>query len=396
MEFLLLSLIGVGLTCSFVTTMTGDDPSDTDPSGDPRSGDNSSGDDPSDGNGPDDAPDGDDLLILTGSARGFGHSGNDTIDANDDALGFGGAGDDRLNLDGNAVGFGEAGNDVFAAYGRSASYGGAGNDGFDIGSDATAFGGAGNDRFEVMDHATAYGGAGDDSLRIANGSIDAEAHGDDGNDILTYVSTEYGGERASLSGDSGDDTILGGYDGVNYEPMFFPDDARFSGGTGNDLMAVAAGSKGWGGDGNDTMIGFSGSTLVGNAGNDHFVAHTFGEDRPYIYDDSTPEQFDLAYLGSEKITILDFTKGEDRLLVDLNGATPLRIDLSDNGTDTTVTAVFPNSLDADTPFTSTVLVKGVVGLSLDDLSFSNGAAITASVVNGKTVYTFTEGTPVSV
>lgn len=214
----------------------------------------------------------------------------------------------------------------------------------------------GNDTIQAQDQSTAYGGAGNDSFDVRD---DATAFGEAGNDKLNTV-----------------------------------DRSGAFGGDGNDTFDATDGSAGYGGDGNDTIVGFTETTLTGGAGRDLFVARTFGEERPYVYDRTTPEQFDLAYVQDETITITDFTKGPDALQIDLDGAVPTQVDLADDGTDTTVTLSFANS--AGDPFTSSVVLKQVTGLTLDDLAFSNGAKVETVSNDGKYIMALNPGTPATV
>lgn len=289
---------------------------------------------------------------------------------------------------------GFAGNDTLEGEDRAILYGGKGNDLLTLATKAVGYGGDGDDRLSLMDSATAYGGAGNDRLSLSNSADAAELYGDDGNDILTYSSTGSGGENPSLFGGNGDDALVSDYYGVDYQPMYYPDNANFDGGSGNDLMQVSAGGTALGGAGADTVIGFSGTTLTGGAGNDLFVArsYAFEAERPYIYDATTPAPFDLVYLDRETITVTDFTKGEDRLQIDFGGTNPTRVDLADDGTDTTVTAIFDNG--ADDPFTSTVRLLGVKGLTLGDIAFTDGAGAERNLTTGQ--FDFNAGTPASI
>lgn len=328
------------------------------------------------------------------TARGFG--GNDTLEGEDQSVLYGDEGNDVLYPINDAVGFGGAGADKFYAEDRSAGHGGEGNDTLYLYDAATGFGHDGDDVFYLMDGTTAYGGDGNDTLSLWL-DMKAKLYGDSGNDVLTYSNTETGRVAPFLLGGDGDDTLHSAYNGMDYEGMYNPDSAIFAGGSGNDLIQISAGGVASGGAGNDTIIGFSDTHLSGGAGNDLFVARSlaFGEfEGPYIYDDTTPQLGDIVDLSGETITITDFTKGEDRLQIDFGGTTPNSVALADNGTDTTVTAVFDDGIDD--PFTSIILVKRVTGLTFDDISFSNGAGAAMTVINGKGVYAFTSGSPLTV
>lgn len=404
---LLLSLAGIGAAFMAFTPDGGDGGTAPDDDSDDNSDDKPQTDNDDDNTGFIGGSDRDDSLDAKDNQTARGFAGNDTLAAIDYATAYGDTGNDDLTLDDNASGYGGdgndtltgtdttrlsggAGDDTLAAEDRSTALGDEGDDRLDISDQATGFGGAGDDRLALIDSATAYGGAGNDTLSAANGAHGARLSGDDGNDVLTHSSAESGDEDPELYGGAGDDTLFSAYDGQNYEPMYYPDAARFFGGEGNDLIQISAGGTAFGGAGDDTIVGFAGSTLSGNAGSDLFVARSYGDAVPYIYDSSTPEPFDLVPLPDQTVTIADFTKGEDRLNVDFNGASPVSVDLADNGTDTSVTAVF--DLVTGETVTSTVLIRNVTGLTLDDIIFGNGAGVTASAVNGQTLYAFTPGT----
>lgn len=241
------------------------------------------------------ALDGNDTILAQDQSTGYGGAGNDSITTHDDSIAFAGSGNDVLRGSDRSVAFGGDGNDTI-----DAAHGSAGNDRFYVYDDARAYGGAGSDRIDAMDAAVTYGGEGSDTLSVANSLMGTKLFGDEGNDVLSYASNNVGGEEARLFGGEGDDTLFSQDNGQNYEAMLYTDnDSFFDGGNGNDLMQVVAGGTAVGGEGDDTIVGFTETTLKGGAGRDLFVARTFGEDRPYVYDDTTPEQFDLAYVEDE-------------------------------------------------------------------------------------------------
>lgn len=215
---------------------------------------------------------GNDVLTSGGGADSiFGGQGNDIItggsgasylsgDAGDDTITGGTGADTILGLDGNdsLIGgsgheqiFGNTGNDVIdlTHAGSSTAYGGQGNDDItasgnsnamqingDAGDD-TLIGGAGADSLlggDGNDHVTGgsgaamvFGNAGDDVLVASAGA--STVYGGQGNDLITVQNTGVG---EFLSGDLGDDTIIGGTG---------PD--TLIGGGGQDVMTGGGGAN---------------------------------------------------------------------------------------------------------------------------------------------------------
>lgn len=125
----------------------------------------------------------------------------------------------------------------------------------------------------------------------------------------------------------------------------------------DDVIKVRSGEEGFGGAGNDTLFSDDGGILTGGEGNDLFLVSLL---------DTT-----ATLPTADTLTITDFDRDTDRIEVDLNNA-PSAITLSDDGTDSTLTidwqgpaAFFP---------TSTIIIKGVTGLTLQDFTFSTGIA----------------------
>ncbi|MES0809965.1 M10 family metallopeptidase C-terminal domain-containing protein [Roseibium sp. SCPC15] len=165
-------------------------------------------------------------LSWYGFERFIGASGNDIVKGNNNSVDYffrGGAGDDSLS--------GAGGDDVLiGGAGRDTIYGGGGND--------TVYYGAG-DYFWKNGLAIDVGGSGIDTLRIEEGAT-----------FRTSGLSWYGCER--FVGASGDDSVKGNSNSVNY---------YLHGGDGNDMLTGAGG--------NDTLKGGSGrDTMFGGAGND--------------------------------------------------------------------------------------------------------------------------------
>jgi Ca2+-binding RTX toxin-like protein len=136
-----------------------------------------------------------------------------------------------------------------------------GFDGNDIlrggGGDDMIFGGAGDDRLFAGGAAPSFSFEGD------------QVYGGDGNDRL-FGGSQEPGVAELLSGDNGNDTIIGGDFGSFIE-----------GGAGDDYLRASSGdafidpfssSLVQGGDGNDTMVGSINNTdvLLGATGDDHY------------------------------------------------------------------------------------------------------------------------------
>lgn len=160
-------------------------------------------------------------------------------------------------------------------------------------------GGGGNDALTGGDgNDTLYGGEGDDTL-LGGGGNDLLS-GDEGNDLLI------GGEGDdSLFGGAGDDTLLGGW--------------------GDDLLVAGEGSNLLdGGDGNDTLIGAFLDEHGNDTGGINFLNGGEGDDLiiPGAGDIATGgEGADTFLLGSwlgagAPAEIMDFTPGEDRIVLD--------------------------------------------------------------------------------
>ncbi len=166
-------------------------------------------------------------------------------------------------------------------------------------------GGSGNDRLVGSDNDTLRGGIGADSL-VAVGSSGfniLEGGGDD--DELFVVQ----GSNNKLDGGLGNDelTVL---DGNGYNTLL--------GGIGNDFLNVSNGignNRLEGGEGDDILIGgLASDRLFGGSGDDSLLGGTngsqltggTGKDRFYIAGAAIPNL---------PVEVLDFTKGEDKVLI---------------------------------------------------------------------------------
>ena len=238
--------------------------------------------------------DGDDTIIgATGDDTISGQAGNDSLlggDGNDSLLG--GAGQDTLD--------GEAGNDTLDGQGGADTVlGGDGDDTFvftpissgvetiDGGdglntaqvngtklADSITVGSTGNALTVAAGGSTLIvsgnlqnvvvdGLAGNDTITIGDvstvGFLQLIVRGGDGNDTLTAAGTNIGAVRLSLSGDLGNDTLIGS-NGAD----------TLDGGAGNDAAN--------GGDGNDTIFGGLGNDQIGGGLGNDFIDGGDGND----------------------------------------------------------------------------------------------------------------------
>ncbi len=201
----------------------------------------------------------------------------------------------RLGDDGGQLEGGDGDDTLIGGEGNDTLRGGGGNNLLHGGGgDDALIGGAGDD--------TLFGGSGDDTLQGGGGND--LMNGDDGNDLLI------GGEGDdTLIGGAGDDTLLGGWG-----------DDLLMAGEGNNLLN--------GGDGNDTLIGVyldpdgndkSGVNYLNGGEGDDLIILGAGDIA------SGGEGADTFVLGGwlgagEPAEIMDFTLGEDRLVLDFGAA----------------------------------------------------------------------------
>ena len=246
--------------------------------------------------------DGDDTIIgANGNDTLIGQNGADSLEGGDgnDSL-LGGAGQDTLD--------GQAGNDTLDGQGGSDTlFGGTGDDTFSFGlssgtetvdgeeglntvqangtnsGEAIAVAAVGNVLTITfgtsvllingnVQNVIVDGLAGDDTITVGDvvgtGFVKLDVRGGAGNDLLTAVGANIGTARLSLSGDNGNDTLIGsaGNDTLN-------------GGAGNDAANGGAGNDTVNGDaGNDQLGGGLGNDLIdGGDGND-FASGDAGDD----------------------------------------------------------------------------------------------------------------------
>ncbi len=243
----------------------------------------------------------------------YGESGDDYLSGGVDSdLLYGSAGNDTLSAGKGAdLLFGGDGNDLlYGRRGRDKLYGDSGDDTLYGNQDSdTLYGGKGND--------TLYGDQGNDGLHgdedndwLSGDEGNDWLHGDEGNDTL------YGDEgNDTLYGDEGNDFLFGG-----------KGNEWLVGGTGDDyLQGGDSNDNLFGGEGNDTLYGGRNSdTLWGDEGNDElsggrghdFLSGELGTDTLRGGAGNDDFCFDTE-LGDTNIdTIMDFTSGQDHILLD--------------------------------------------------------------------------------
>ena len=284
------------------------------------------GDDGSSGGGSDDGGGGNDD---GGTPRELveGTEENDVLEAGSNQIIRGFAGNDDLTGRGNAIVRGDTGTDNIKVSDSAAGYGGYGDDVLFGRDNSTVYGGHGNDVVIATDSSSVDGGAGDDRVQWY-----ATAERPTGHSVL-------------IRGGEGNDTIFGASqdDGL----------VTLAGGTGDDQIHAGDGNLAIGSFGADTLLGGRGSFLTGGEGADQFIV-TY----PAGFGTSVPD---------EAVTINDFVKGTDTIAVHLIG-TPAQIALEEVDGDTRLTIDWEED-GPQTALPTTVLVKGVTGLTLDDFDF---------------------------
>ncbi len=309
----------------------------------------------------------------------FGTAGNDTLlgGSYDDLLN-GGSGNDSLR--------GGSNNDtLIGGSGADTLYGDGGDDYLVVGSSSAtattsnekAYGGDGNDVIEAW-HArssTLSGGNGNDSISLYGmlGSDSVKADGGDGNDRIMFADA-----RGSIYGGNGDDTVYhdayaGGYVSLGSGRDFFSnvDDSsavKVSGGSDNDtIYGFSGGDTLYGDDGNDLL--YWGQRMYGGNGDDTLVFG--GEATARMWGGAGRDTFVFADSdrADDGFRIKDFTRGEDRILIDHEpGDTLLTFNdltLTVVGDSTRVAFIHPVN---ENPVT--VLVENVTGLTASDFTFA--------------------------
>lgn len=157
-----------------------------------------------------------------------GGDGNDTIDVYSFGLVSGGNGNDVIESYDYATIDGGNGDDLISTYSHSLIFGGDGNDKISAYSDLTVDTGNGNDTVVAYDHGHISTGAGQDIVVTYGGS--SHINGGQGNDVL--ISTDFN----TYDGLTADGSVLDGGDGNDY--LQAGDDARLSGGAGDDILRL--------------------------------------------------------------------------------------------------------------------------------------------------------------
>ena len=278
----------------------------------------------------------DDNAIRAGNTLTTGTSRADTLAGDDNDIIRARAGADTIILSDNATGYGETGRDRIS-----------------VSDTATAYGGIADDTLSVLGASggspggTAYGGKGNDAISVINS---ATAYGDVGDDVITWYASSAApaGHDIGLSGGEGDDT-LSAWSQTDGQ-------VTLAGGVGRDLLVAGDGVLARGSFGADTLVGAQGAILIGGQGAEQFIAS------PY----------QALSASDDALTITDFTKGTDTIVVHLVEP-PSNIALSETDGDTRLTLDWHVS-DTETD-SMTLLVKGVTGLTFDDFDFVTEAGI---------------------
>lgn len=257
----------------------------------------------------------------------LGTMDSDVMNAGLDQTLRGFAGNDTLEGDNNAIIHGDTGADRIDVFDRATGYGGFGDDELWALGNSTIYGGEGNDFLGAIDSSSADGGAGDDKVQW-------------------YASAEQPtGHSVLIRGGEGNDTIFGASqdDGL----------VTLAGGTGDDEIHAGDGNLAIGSFGADTLRGGRGSLLTGGEGADAFIV-TY----PAGAGTSVPD---------EAVTINDFVRGADTISVHLIG-TPTQVALEEVDGDTRLTIDWEED-GTQTSVPTTVVVKGVTGMTLEDFDF---------------------------
>jgi Ca2+-binding RTX toxin-like protein len=319
MEFLVLTLLGLGIILDISGAFgkteeenAGSNGDSTDGGGPDQDGQYSTG---RHWTGP-----GDDNIMARASAKVHAGDGDDQIFAYGDATIFGGMGDDEIVAKNAGPTYGEAGNDSIDAF-RGTSFGNDGDDTMFAYWDADVYGGRGQDVIDISGTGIAYGGSGGDHITTIFQGI---GHGDAGNDTIYAGGESWGDEgddqftialsgnsTLSIYGGSGNDTMIG--DGPRTSTIY--------GGAGDDLM-VTADLVLFGDDGNDTLISrFEGfATLFGGNGNDILTGEdayggagddtifaSFGKGYGDLGNDSIAAKFSYGGAGDDVLRLETFS-----------------------------------------------------------------------------------------
>jgi 3-phytase len=191
-------------------------------------------------------------------------------------------------------------------------------------------GGSGNDKLVGNNQDTLKGGAGTDSLYALGSSGFNTLEGGEDNDQLFVVeggnntlSGESGNDTLTVSGGSGNNTLNGGIGNDKLDVSNLTGNNILNGNEGDDILVGGLGSDQlFGGSGDDLLFGgVKGSKLTGGTGADKF----------YLASAAIPEV---------AIEVLDFTQGEDKIIIEgiPEIANFANLILTQTGSDTTVKA----------------------------------------------------------
>ena len=197
-------------------------------------------------------------------------------------------------------------------------------------------GGSGNDKLVGNNQDTLKGGAGTDSLYALGSSGFNTLEGGEDNDQLFVVeggnntlSGESGNDTLTVSRGSGNNTLNGGIGNDKLDVSNLTGNNILNGNEGDDILVGGLGSDQlFGGSGDDLLFGgVKGSKLTGGTGVDKF----------YLASAAIPEV---------AIEVLDFTQGEDKIIIEgiPEIANFANLILTQTGSDTTVKANIGSSV----------------------------------------------------
>jgi 3-phytase len=224
-------------------------------------------------------------------------------------------------------------------------------------------GGSGNDKLVGNNQDTLKGGAGTDSLYALGSSGFNTLEGGEDNDQLFVVegsnntlSGESGNDTLTVSGGSGNNTLNGGIGNDKLDVSNLTGNNILNGNEGDDILVGGLGSDQlFGGSGDDLLFGgVKGSKLTGGTGADKF----------YLASAAIPEV---------AIEVLDFTQGEDKIIIEgiPEIANFANLILTQTGSDTTVKANIGSSVK------SLGILKNIQAniLRANDFNFNDDSAL---------------------
>jgi 3-phytase len=224
-------------------------------------------------------------------------------------------------------------------------------------------GGSGNDKLVGNNQDTLKGGVGKDSLYALGSSGFNTLEGGEDNDQLFVVeggnntlSGESGNDTLTVSGGSGNNTLNGGIGNDKLDVSNLTGNNILNGNEGDDILVGGLGSDQlFGGSGDDLLFGgVKGSKLTGGTGADKF----------YLASAAIPEV---------AIEVLDFTQGEDKIIIEgiPEIANFANLILTQTGSDTTVKANIGSSVK------SLGILKNIQAniLRANDFNFNDDSAL---------------------